>query len=244
MNLIIDVGNTRIKLAVFNKDILVEKEIIHQDSFIDSIEVLRSKNKKLQFAIASTVGNLEESNESYLKKNFQLHVLSHKSILPFENKYKTPTTLGVDRIALASAAVLQYQRKNVLIIDAGSCITYDFVNHKGEYLGGAIAPGIEMRYKAVNTFTANLPLLDKEMPTYGIGKDTPQSIHVGVSMGVVQEIEGFIASYQQKYDPLKVILTGGDANFLLDRLKNDIFANSNFLLEGLNYILEINKDSC
>ena len=242
MNLIVDVGNTRIKLAVFDGKNLVLKETTQQETFKEALEALKNKYPDLTCAIASKVGNLNVANEAYLENHFQLHVLSHTSILPFENKYNTPKTLGVDRIALASAACLHFPDENVLIIDAGSCITYDFLNHNNEYLGGAIAPGVEMRYKAVHTFTANLPLLDKEMPSHWIGNDTSQSIHVGVSEGIINEIEGFIANYHQKYNPIKVILTGGDANFLLDRLKNDIFANSNFLLEGLNYILEINKD--
>lgn len=242
MNLVVDVGNTRIKLAVFNQESLIQKETVQQETLKDAVETLRNKYPNLLHAIVSSVGNLSDANESYLQTYFSLHVLSHRSILPFENKYKTPKTLGVDRMALASAACLHFPEDYVLIIDVGSCITYDFINQKNEYLGGAIAPGVEMRYKAVHTFTANLPLLDKEMPAHWIGKDTAQSIHVGVSEGIVREIEGFISSYHRKYGSVRVILTGGDVNFLLDRLKNDIFANSNFLLEGLNYILEINKD--
>jgi len=244
MNLIVDVGNSRIKLAVFEKGMLLQKEVVPHETFIETLEILRNKYNSIKTAIVSSVGNLDETNNMYLKSNFDLHVLSHQSTLPFENKYSTPSTLGVDRIALASAACLHYPNENVLIIDAGSCITYDFLNENAEYLGGAIAPGIEMRYKAVHTFTANLPLLDKEIPSHWIGNNTSQSIHVGVSEGVIKEIEGFIVRYKKEYHSLRVILTGGDANFLLDRLKNDIFANSNFLLEGLNYILEINKDSC
>ena len=164
--------------------------------------------------------------------------------MPFKNHYTTPETLGVDRMALVSAASKSFKKENVLIIDAGTCITYDFLNDENKYLGGAISPGVEMRYKSLHTFTAKLPLLKKKMPQSFFGDSTEDAIHVGVVISVLNEIEGFISNYQKEYPNLRVILTGGDAHFLRDRIKNDIFANSNFLLEGLNYILETNKHSC
>ena len=170
--------------------------------------------------------------------------LSSSTNLPFTNKYGSPVTLGTDRIALISAATLNFPNRNVLVIDAGSCITYDFINSENEYLGGGISPGLHMRYKALNSFTANLPELEPKLPDNIIGNNTASSIHGGVIYGVLYEIDGFIDVYKSNYDDLTIILTGGDADFLRDSLKNDIFANSNFLFEGLNLILEHNKFWC
>ncbi|MCB0468082.1 MAG: type III pantothenate kinase, partial [Aequorivita sp.] len=134
-----------------------------------------------------------------------------------------------------------YAGKNVLVIDAGTCITYDFLNSKNEYMGGAISPGISLRYKALHTFTEKLPLLEATNPNLFVGNTTATSMHSGVVNGVLYEIDGYISMYRKNYDNLTVILTGGDAHFLRDSIKNDIFANSNFLLEGLNHILEYNE---
>ena len=161
--------------------------------------------------------------------------------MPFNNLYKTPNTLGVDRIALVAAAVKQFPNTNVLIIDAGTCITFDFVDVNASYLGGAISPGIKMRYKALNKFTANLPLIDALELHDFIGKNTEESIISGVLNGVKNEINGIIEDYYLKYLDLTVVLTGGDTNFLSKQLKSSIFANQNFLLQGLNEILKFNQ---
>ena len=162
--------------------------------------------------------------------------------MPFTNNYATPETLGVDRIALITAAANQYPNKNILVIDAGTCVTYDFLNHQNSYLGGAISPGLTIRYEALHNLTAKLPLLKTEDTTFLIGNSTETSIHSGVINGLVNEIDGTIQQYQQEHTDLTVILTGGDTNFLAKRLKSSIFANSNFLLEGLNHLLKINID--
>ena len=154
--------------------------------------------------------------------------------------YKTPKTLGVDRIALASAAIQKYPKKNVLVIDAGTCITFDFISKDKEYLGGAISPGIQMRYKALHNFTAKLPLLDSGELTSFIGFDTESSIHSGVLNGVCNELDGVINQYSKKFRDLTVVLTGGDTNFLAKQLKSVIFAHPNFVLEGLHTILNYN----
>jgi type III pantothenate kinase len=160
--------------------------------------------------------------------------------VPFLNLYATPSTLGIDRIALVAASVNGFPDKNVLIIDAGTCITFDFITNKNQYLGGAISPGIRMRYKALQNQTANLPLLETNMPENIIGDSTASSIHSGVINGVLNEIDGNIEAYKSNYEDFTTILTGGDANFLSKQLKSSIFANSNFLLEGLNFILQYN----
>jgi len=188
------------------------------------------------------VGNLEKNILDQLAAFTVLHVLNADSKTSFDNQYATPQTLGVDRIALAMAGVSLFKNTNVLIIDAGSCITYDFVNARGQYLGGAISPGVEMRYKALHTFTAKLPNLSKEDASDSLIGDTTQtSMHSGVVRGILTEIDGIIDQYQSRFKDLTVILTGGDTLFLSKRLKNTIFADSKFLLKGLNYLLERNK---
>jgi len=243
MNLIIDVGNSFIKLAVFENNIIKHKEVIENELILDAIYTVKENYVLIDHIIISSVGKLKESDIKVIDTSFDLLVLNSKTKLPFQNLYKTPKTLGVDRIALVSASVNQYPKSNVIIIDAGTCITYDFVNTKNEYLGGAISPGLRMRYKSLNNLTANLPLLDTEIPKNIIGNSTKDSIHSGVVNGVLNEIDGAIQEYKDKYSDLTVILTGGDSNFLSKQLKSSIFANSNFLLEGLNYILQFNTNS-
>ncbi|WP_426431402.1 type III pantothenate kinase [Winogradskyella sp. HB-48] len=241
MNLIVDVGNTFVKFAVFQNDELIHKVSFKLSKFKKEFKKLKRDFPKLKTAIISSVGRLSKKEIEIVKEELEVLELNHKIKLPFKNLYKTPKTLGVDRIALVSASVNQFPDNNVLIIDAGTCITYDFVNEKNEYLGGAISPGIRLRYHALHNLTANLPLLDKNQPESIIGNSTESSIHSGVVMGVVKEIDGVIDQYKAEHQDLTVILTGGDANFLSNQLKNSIFANSNFLLEGLNYILDFNS---
>ena len=241
MNLIIDVGNSRIKVAIFSAKGLISKKIIQPKELLKTVSDLLDRYPSVSHGIISSVGSVKKADLKGLEKQLDMFVLTHDLKLPFKNKYSTPKTLGVDRIALVSASVEQFPDNNVLIIDAGTCITYDFINAKNEYLGGAISPGIRMRYKSLNNLTSNLPLLDTKPPRQIIGKSTAGSIHSGVIIGIIKEIEGIIEEYQKNYEHLTVILTGGDVNLLSKRLKSSIFANSNFLLEGLNYILEFNK---
>lgn len=242
MNLVIDVGNTSVKLAVFKDAVLFKKEIVMIQDLLETISKIKEEYKTIKNIIVSSVGNLDKEVLEYLDNNFQVLFLSHQTKLPFKNLYETPSTLGIDRIALIAASVDQYFEKNVLVIDAGTCITYDFINKENEYLGGAISPGIRMRYKALHNQTAKLPLLDIEVPESFIGNSTTSSINSGVINGLVNEIEGVITQYKEKYNDLTIILTGGDANFLSKQLKSSIFANSNFLLQGLNFILLNNLD--
>lgn len=241
MNLIIDVGNTYTKLAVFKQDRLLSKISVDTKNCINEVKKLQKIHKNFTSAIVSSVGKLDEPTLKHLKTTFNLLELSHKTKLPFKNLYATPKTLGIDRIALVCASVAQYPDNNVLIIDAGTCITYDFVNTKNQYLGGAISPGINMRYKALHNQTANLPLLDIEIPMHLIGDSTITAIHSGVINGVLREMDGIIKDYVNKYIDLTIILTGGNAKMLSKQLKSSIFANSNFLLEGLNFILKYNS---
>jgi len=240
MNLIVDVGNTRIKLAVFDENSLLEIRIADSFTVLETLKQLKLDYPKLNLAIVSSVGHLQDKVLQYLSLKFELTILDNNTKVPFTNLYATPKTLGIDRIALVCASVQQFSQKNVLIIDAGTCITYDFINKDNEYLGGAISPGVRMRYKALHNQTANLPLLETEMPIQIIGNSTIGSINSGIIYGVLNEIDGIIEQYSALYLDLTIILTGGDANFLSKQLKSSIFANSNFLLEGLNYILQHN----
>jgi len=241
MNLAVDVGNTLIKLGVFDSGKLKEKETGSKVDFLDIVEKLSKVHPTISNCIISSVSELSKDQLSALERQFEVLVLDHQTEVPFKNKYRTPQTLGIDRIALVSAAALQYAGKNVLIIDAGTCITYDFITAGKDYLGGAISPGISLRYKSLYAFTDKLPFLKADHPDSFIGNSTEASIHSGVIRGILHEIDGFIDAYKQKYNNLTIILTGGDLHFLQDSLKNDIFANSNFLLEGLDHILEYNK---
>ena len=242
MNLIIDVGNTLLKLAVFEANVLVDKKSCKKKDFSTTLSEVSKTHPEIKYSIVSSVGDFTKRELSELRERYSVTVLSNKTKVPFRNLYKTPDTLGVDRIALVSAAAVEYPDRNVLIIDAGSCVTYDFLNDTNEYLGGAISPGLSMRYSALHNFTAQLPLLEADTPERLIGGTTALSIHSGVTQGLLYEIDGFIEGYKTNYTDLTIILTGGDAHFLRDSLKSDIFANSNFLLEGLNFILEHNKD--
>jgi type III pantothenate kinase len=241
MNLVIDVGNTFVKFAVFQED-----EVVFQSS-VDMFQVEKEfknilfKYNEIEDCIISSVGNLNKNDFKLIQESLKVIVLDSETKLPFKNSYKTPKTLGVDRLALVSGAVKLFPHKNALIIDAGTCITFDFISNENTYLGGAISPGIRMRYKSLNNLTANLPLLDTKLPEDILGDTTDNAIHSGVIFGVLNEIEGAINHYMHKYSDLTVILTGGDANFLSKQLKSSIFANSNFLLQGLNHILQFNK---
>ena len=242
MNLIIDIGNTRVKLAVYEENSCVDKYIVLKKDFLKSIKNILNKNPKIKKGIISSVDFFSKEEENDLKKLLNLTVVSTSMSLPFKNLYETPKTLGLDRIALIAAAADQYRKENVLVIDAGTCITYDFLNSKNEYLGGAISLGLTIRYEALHNLTAKLPQLKPDDSNFLIGNSTESSIHSGVINGLVNEIDGIIQQYQSTYKDLTIILTGGDTNFLSKRLKSSIFANSNFLLEGLNHLLKINTD--
>ena len=242
MNLIIDIGNTSTKLAVFQRDKVLIAKTIEGFSLVIEVENLLKKFTEIKRGFLSSVGFLSEDELKTLEKRLPMTVLNSTLKLPFKVHYKTPNSLGADRLALMAAAATQYSGKNVLVIDAGSCITYDFIDSKKNYLGGAIAPGIQMRYKSLGDFTSSLPTLQKIVPKNSIGNSTHDSIHSGVINGVLYEIEGTVNEYQNKYPDLTVILTGGDADFLCKQLKISIFANSDFLLEGLNFLLEYNSN--
>ena len=234
MLLAIDVGNSYIKCAVFEQNTLLKKFVFKQEQAQINFELIFKEYSKISKGVVSSVTNLNETSFSFVKKNIDLLEISQETNLPFSNNYKTKETLGVDRLVLTAGAVLKFKNQNRLIIDAGTCITYDYVNSKNEYQGGAISPGISLRYKSLNNYTAKLPLLENVDINYLIGKSTSESIHSGVINGVINEINGFIEQYKELGKDLTIILTGGDAVFLAKSIKNTIFADSNFLLESLN----------
>ena len=240
MRLIIDAGNTRVKVAVFEQYTMIDMFFFETKKVVSKIKKI-NKNFDISSAIISNVALISEEKIKKIENLVHLIRVSSTTKVPFSNLYKTPKTLGVDRIALVTGAVKKYPSKNVLIIDAGTCITYDFVNKDAEYLGGAISLGMQMRFKALHKFTAKLPLVEKSEEIYLIGNSTEKCINSGVTLGIIKEIEGIILAYQEKFLDLTVVLTGGDTNFLSKQLKSSIFANQNFLLEGLNELLIFNE---
>lgn len=243
MNLTIDIGNTRTKLALVKKSDLIEI-FIKDDISVSTIQEILKKYPSVNKSILSTVRKIDPSIYSYLKSTFTHFVeLSENTKLPIENLYKTKITLGKDRLAAVVGANNIFPNMNVLVIDMGTAITYDFINENNQFLGGNISPGLEMRYKALNHFTRQLPLLEKENDFELIGDSTKGAIVSGVQNGIIFEIDGYINELKNKLDELVTILTGGDAIFFDKKLKNTIFVNSNLNFIGLNRILEYNTQN-
>jgi type III pantothenate kinase len=243
MLLAVDIGNTKVKAAVFEDTVLVEKFVFDKSDAYRETEKIFEKYPRTAQSILASVGKEQENLFLLLKEKTKMLEVDRGLAFPFQNKYDTPATLGIDRMVLASGAALLYPGHNRFVIDAGTCVTYDFIDSNDNYLGGAISPGLGLRYGSLHTFTAKLPLLYPEMPENFIGSSTATSMHSGVVNGLLYEIEGFIRQYSEQYQDVTIILTGGDADFLAKRLKNTIFANSNFLLESLNllYLYTIRK---
>jgi type III pantothenate kinase len=238
MILTIDVGNTRIKGAVFEGDNTLECFVFSKNEIQTKIETILKNYQKISHLVVASVGKMEKQLFLGFEKKLSVWFVSHEDSFPFSNGYATPKTLGIDRMVLAAGATLKYKGQNRLIIDAGTCVTYDFVDQNDVYHGGAISPGLRLRYESLHNFTEKLPLLAVEDPKHVIGNSTAEAIHSGVVNGLVYEINGFIDEYSALYSNFIIILTGGDTDFLAKRLKNTIFANSNFLLESLNQIFQ------
>ena len=238
MNLIFDIGNTSTKVAVYDG----RKKVISLRTKLFSCEKLEKTLGKydLQKAIISTVRNTPDFIIDLATHGIPyVHVLSHKSKLPFKNEYETPETLGPDRLAAVAGAFLAFPGKKVLIIDAGSAVTYDFLLGK-TYKGGNISPGLSMRFRALHRFTGKLPLASTAQKYSSPGKNTMEAITAGVINGLIYEINEYIRTFQKKHVDLKVILTGGDSGYLKDRLSHKITYMPDIVIDGLNYILECN----
>ena len=236
-NLVIDIGNTRTKVAVFENDQLIEK--IYCEHPVSEIKTLLT-NHFIKKSIYLATGNVPADLADFLKKDLNALELSHKTNVPIKNLYGTPETLGRDRLAAVVGAQAVFPDSNCLIIDAGTCITYDWLTKKGEYLGGNIAPGITMRLQAMDHFTAKLPLVEKKDIENPIGKSTELAMRNGALWGSVQEVDGYIGWGRKNFKHLKVVFTGGDTNFFVKHLKRKIFARPNIVLTGLNKILSFN----
>ena len=237
MHLAIDIGNSALKFAVFDRE-----DISVKGSGIEHLTALINENPSLvTHAIMASVADSAATIDLLRKFNIPLIILSPQTKLPILNLYKTPETLGSDRIALAVAADRLFTSGPALVIGAGTCITYNFVDHNS-FHGGAISPGITMRFQALNHYTAKLPYISWAAYQDSVydeltGTDSQRSILSGVLNGVLQEIDGTIEQYRRRYSGLRAAVTGGDMPFLVKNLKNDIFARPDMVLEGLNYIL-------
>ena len=237
--LCLDFGNTRLKAAIFNDDVVVEEMVLPDDSK-DTFETLLNKYQP-QKSILSSVIDHNSVLENILASRTIFHKLSHHTKLNFSAPVGKPETIGADRLALAAAAVHFYPEKNNLVIGLGSCITYNFINQYHQFLGGAISPGMEMRFKSMHDFTAKLPLVEKDWNFPVIGYDTKTNLQSGVIAGITFEIDGCIDFYQNRYGNFNVVLTGGDAGYFARHLKNKIFADLKFLFKGLYAISEVNN---
>ncbi len=239
MNLIIDHGNTRCKLGIFdNQNMILSKTTLSMDEQIIR-ELCNTYN--LECVIISSVSE-SEHELSKIVANYIPNILifSHTTPIPIQNNYQTPQTLGKDRLALAVACSELFPNENALAIDAGTALTFDFLLNGSIYEGGSISPGLLMRFKALHHFTKRLPDIQPNNSYQLIGYDTQSSILSGVQNGMVNEINGSIINYVSLYSPLKIIITGGDAEFFAGKLKNPIFVDLNLVLKGLNRILLYN----
>lgn len=234
-----DFGNTRLKAAVFVED-RFETEIVLQDDSPETVSSLLDRFKP-QKAILSSVIAHNANMENLLAARTEFHKLSHLTRANFTTPVGKPETIGADRLALSAAAVHFFPGKNNLVIALGSCITYNFINQNNEFIGGSISPGMEMRFKSMQLFTAKLPLVQKDWNFPLIGYDTKTNLQSGVIAGMAFEIDGFIDAYSAKYNNFNAVLTGGDTSYFAGQLKNKIFADPYFLFKGLYALSETNN---
>ncbi len=241
MNLVIDIGNTVVKIAAFGANVqLIEVQYVSTQitpewhTFISQYPIKR--------AIVSSVIELPNELQGYLSSlSIPIIYMNSETATPVINLYKTPKTLGCDRLAAVVGANYIYPDHDLLVIDAGTCITYDFVDANGCYHGGNISPGLDMRFKALHHFTGKLPMLESVEETSMLGQDTQSAIRAGVWRGIEYEIEGYISRMACKYPGLFIFLTGGNAFSFDDSVKSIIFADRFLVLKGLNRILNFNN---
>jgi len=234
-----DFGNTRLKVAVFKDEQLVEIIVLEDDSDA-TIAGLVNKYQP-QNSILSSVVNHNQTMEAILSSTTRFHLLNSQTKLPFTTPVGKPETIGADRLALSAAAVHIFPKAHNLVIGMGSCITYNFVNKDSEFMGGGISPGLEMRLKSLNHYTAKLPLVSANSNVPLVGYDTVTNILSGVILGIVYELDGFIDEYRRKFDNFNVLLTGGDMVYLASHLKNKIFADSELIFKGLYALSQVNN---
>jgi len=235
--LCLDFGNTLQKAAIFTNGQQTAVQVI--EPTVAAVEQLINQYQPSK-ALLSSVITHDVGVEELLAKKTVFHKLNHLSNLPITSPVGKPETIGADRLALVSAAVHLFPHQHTLVIGMGSCITYNFVNKYHEFLGGSISPGMQMRFRAMNQYTALLPMVEPENNFPLIGYDTKTNLLSGVIIGITAEIDAFITLYSQKYSNFNAVLTGGDAPYFVPRLKNKIFADPNLLFKGLYAICEKN----
>jgi type III pantothenate kinase len=234
-----DFGNTRLKAAIFENDNFSAEIVLPNDESA-TIEKLLEDHAPQKTILSSVIEhNIEIENLLSAKTAF--HKLSHLTKANFTTPVGKPESIGADRLALSAAAVHFFPGKNNLVVGLGSCITYNFINQYGEFIGGSISPGMEMRFKAMQVFTAKLPLVQKDWNFPIIGYDTKTNMQSGVIAGITYEIDGFIDEYARKYGNFNAVLTGGDTSYFAGQLKNKIFADPYFLFKGLYALSETNN---
>ena len=247
MNLTIDQGNTFTKIAVFEQDNCIKEFSISDSDIKGKLNEIFSTYKIENTILSSVIHTSPETIDLLTSKSKNFIQLNEHTPLPIKNLYKTPATLGKDRIAVAVGANYLKPSTNVLVIDAGTTITYEFINANGEYLGGNISPGMKMRFNSLHTFTKKLPLIEQTENLANadrwfdlLGNDTKSAILSGVINGIIFEMDGYIDTLKEKYADINVFLTGGDTFFFENTLKNRTFAHKNLLSVGLNRILNYN----
>ena len=234
-----DFGNTRKKVAVF-KEGEIEKAVVLDDDSIETIQSLIDDWRPRKSILSSVVDH-NTAIEELLAAKTKFHKLGHLTKLAFTTPVGKPQTIGADRLALSAAAVQFYPKKNNLVIGMGSCDTYNFINKYHEFLGGAISPGMEMRLRAMNQFTAKLPFVKADSNVPLIGYDTNTNLLSGVVLGMAKEMDGFIDAYKERFGNFNVLLTGGDLVHLASHIKNKIFADPDLIFKGLYAISEVNN---
>ncbi|MFM7017010.1 MAG: type III pantothenate kinase [Bacteroidota bacterium] len=241
MNLIIDLGNTAVKWALFEvKNLIVKGKSSYSD--LDK-EIQNWLSYPILNVAISAVVEVPSSLNNFLEKYDYVLKIDNKCSIPIKNSYKTPSSLGADRLVNAVAASYIADDGDVLVIDCGTCIKIDYTSKYKGFVGGSISPGVRMRYASLNHFTAKLPLLEPGEWTGLFGADTNDSIHHGVMNGVLYEINGAIENYQSQIPEIKIILTGGDLHFFQNLIeKKAIFAEPDLTLTGINLILLHNKN--
>lgn len=243
MRLVIDIGNTRTKIAVFSGRTMFFVEAFEKIEIIDIEEIINQfpTIKKVIFSSVGVVDKDKKEIKEFLEQRFVFIEMSNDLYLPITNHYLTPITLGNDRIAGVIGANSLFPEDDCLVIDAGSCITLDLIDKLGNYYGGSISAGINMKYKALNTFTDSLPLIENKFKEENIvGTDTQSSIRSGVINGTIMELKGFMEYYMKKYPDLKILFTGGDAHYLHTYFKENTILEEHLVLSGLNIILDTN----
>ncbi len=239
VHLVLDIGNTALKAASFQGRTLLKAS---RTAWSSAEEVEESLLRMMalnpsKVLISSVTGKKKVVDEFLNRAKLPFSYLAHDASTPIRNKYETPETLGRDRLSNAVAAASLFPKLPVVVIDAGTCIKFDFITRNNEYFGGSISPGIDMRFRALHEFTARLPLLTRTEMVYLIGKNTAESIHSGVINGALAEVKGILEQYQMTHKDLQVIITGGDYTLLERNLKTSVHTEPWLTLKGLNEIL-------